>query len=111
MPPGSGLTASMTMLMVNVWKMRMNVPDRHMLMWMLVWARAIPGKVMRMLMVLVMNMRVGMHHGQVRMVVFMRFCQVQPDTQPHQRRGHPKHRSCRFTKTNHRDGGTHERGD
>ncbi len=51
---------SMRMLMMNIRKMHMGVPDRRVLMFMRMRFSAIPRKIMRMLMVFVMGMTMRM---------------------------------------------------
>ena len=65
-------------------------------------ARRILGTV-RMLMVLVMHMRMRMHHRLVDVVVFVMLSDVQPDTQCHERSCREELQSDGLSKRN--DGG------
>ena len=89
---------------------RVGVPHRRVVVWVRVrLARRVVGAV-RVLVVFVVNMRVVVVHFFMRVFVVMRFGQVQPDAQAHQRarrREGPRHALAKHQK---RHGRADERG-
>ncbi len=74
----------MTMPVMNIRIVGMRVRQRFMTVRVRMRLRAIPGKGMRVLVVLVVHVTVAMFHGFVGMFVRMPFAQVQPHAQRHQ---------------------------
>ena len=83
----------MRVSVVNVRVMRMLVSLRRVLMRVLMCCMVIPTVIMFVLVVLVMVVQVRVFNRFVGVGVFVVFCQMQPDTQPHQRTGHPEGRT------------------
>ena len=72
--------------------------------------RAIPFKIVCMLVMSIMSVGVAMLKWFVQVWVLMAFGQMQPDTNPHQQAGDPERRTRNFTKHENGDGGSHEGG-
>ena len=95
--------------MVNIREMQVLVHQGLVSMPMTVGFLAIPSKVMRMLVVLVMSVLVRVFQRFVGVFMVMPFTQVQPDTQTHQGTGQPEQGRCGFAQKKHRHGRAHER--
>ncbi len=72
--------------------MRMAVPDHRVLVQVAVLAGAAPFKVMRVLVVCIVVVHMRMHRCFMDMFVPVLFGQMEPDTQSHQKGGHPEGR-------------------
>lgn len=84
---------SVRMPVMNVRIVRMLVRDHFMPVWMHMGFAAIPYKIMRMLMVLVMTVRMLVLHCFMRVLMLVSLGQMQPDTQGHQCARPPKMRT------------------
>ena len=73
--------------MMNVREVRVQVRQRRMPVRMRVWLAAIPGEIVRMLMVVVVRVAVSVLDGFVRVFMLMKLGQVQPYSHGHQRTG------------------------
>jgi len=80
----------MTVPMMDIGKVRMRVHDRVVLMLMAVRFFAVPRKIMRVLMMLVVTMPMLVFERFVFVRVLMTFAQVQPDADRHQAAGNPE---------------------
>ena len=83
----------MRVSVVNVRVVRMLVSHRRVLMRVFMCCMVIPTVIMFVLVVLVMVVQVTVFNRFVGVGVLVVFCQMQPDTQPHQRTGHPEGRT------------------
>ena len=79
----------MSVAVMDVGKVRMEMAQRFMRVEMLVRAVAIPGEVVRVAMVFVMDVRMGMPQRLVLVFVRVVLGQVQPDPGRHQSGGQP----------------------
>ena len=80
----------MPVAVVNVRKVRVLVRHYRMVMRMGMGLRALPGKVVRMLVMRVMHMAVCVRKRFMRVFVFVVFGQVQPDAQRHESARQPE---------------------
>ena len=103
------LVRSVPVPMVNIREMRVLVRHGLVSMPMAVRFLAIPSKVMRMLVVLVMSVRMRVLQRFVGVFMVMPFTQMQPDTQAHQGTGQPKQGRCGFAQKQHSHRRPHER--
>ena len=69
--------------MVNIRIVRMRMPKRRVDVFVSVWFAWVPGKVMGVLMVFIMNVSMTVTHRLVGMLVHVFFTQVQPDPSCH----------------------------
>ena len=88
--------------------MRMEVAHWRMCVRMVVGLSPIPRKVVLMLMMFVMNMRVGVTQRRVFMRVLVVFGEMQPDANPHQDDCQPERWRCRFAEQRDAQGGADE---
>lgn len=99
----------MRMPMVNIRKMRVAVPKRGMMMRMRVRLGAVPGKIMRVRMMLIVYMIMRVIHRPMQVIVAVVFRQVQPHAQRHQRGGNPKCMRRGFAEKQNRHRSPHKR--
>jgi hypothetical protein len=71
-------------MVMQIGKMPMTVPDRPVDVRVGMRLRAVPGKVVHMLVMRVMHMRVGMGQRLMAVFMFMMLAQVQPHPGDHQ---------------------------
>ncbi len=77
---------------------RMTMRQPLMQVWMRVRLSAVPGKSVRVLMMLVVHVAMRVRRRFVRMRVFVAFSEMEPDATGHERGGDPEWHRCRFTK-------------
>lgn len=99
----------MQVAVLVVWKMRMTVCQWLVGMHVAVRLGAVPGKVMRVLVVAVVQVRVAVHLRHVGVQVAVALAQVQRHTGCHQQRSPPKSGADRFTQPQHRERRTNKR--
>ena len=87
---------SMRVPVVNVWEMRVAVPQLGVGVPVAVFLAAIPASRMVVLMVFVVNMFVAVYQHFVDMLMIVFFSQMQPHAQTHQSRRNPEWHRCGF---------------
>jgi len=97
------------MPVVVVWKVRVTVRQRSVAMRMAVWLRAVPGKVVRVLVVAVVPVRVAVYLRGMGVQVVVVLAQVQRHAGCHQQRRPPQPSADGLAQPQHRERRTHER--
>ena len=92
--------ALMRMPVMYIRKVRMYVLERRVMVWMPVRFNAIPGEVVRVLVMCVVNVVVRVIERCVQMFVCVGFRQMQPYAQRHQARCYPERSRWCFAKKN-----------
>ena len=87
------------MAMMDVRVMRMRMPERLVAVRMHMRLGAVPLKIMLVPVMRIMAVSVRMRHGFMRVLMFVRFGQVQPDAGAHQRGGDPEDGTRMFAPT------------
>src|SRR3977135_2938227 len=87
--------------MVHIRNVRMRMTDRDMLMEMRVRLARWIKSAMGMLMMLIVDMRMGVNHRSVYMRVLMMLGEVEPHANRHEHGGHGQLRGHRLTEHNH----------
>ena len=98
------------MPVMNVGEVRVAMLQFVVLMRVNVRLRAIPFKIVCVLVMRIVPVGMAMLKWFVQVWVLMTFGQMQPDTKPHQQAGGPERRARSFTKHENGDGGSHEGG-
>ena len=99
----------MLMAMMDVRVMRMRMPERLVAVRMHMRLGAVPLKIMLVPVMRIMAVGVRMRHGFMRVLMFVRFGQVQPDAGAHQRGGDPEDGTRMFAQHQQRNCRTNER--
>ena len=80
----------MAVPMVNIRIVRMRMPKRRVDVFVSVWFAWVPGKIMRVLMVFIMNVSMAVTHRFMGMFVHVFLSQMKPDPRSHQSSGQPE---------------------